>query len=200
MVFSSLQFIYFFLPLAIIFYYIVDRKFKNTVLLIISLLFYAWGEPKFVLVLIFMCLFNWAISLGIYKFYKLRKAFLSLAICADLGVLVVFKYMNFITTNISAFFEVKVTNIVLPIGISFFTFQILSYAIDVYRNPTLYVCKNPLDLMLYISFFPQLVAGPIVRYNSIIDQIKNRKESLEQIFGGGREIYNWIVKKNYRCK
>lgn len=151
MVFSSLQFLFLFLPLTIIGYHIVDARYKNIFLLIASLGFYAWGEPKFVFVMLVVCLINWGLAIGIECFCEqksLKKLFLIIGISVDVGLLVVFKYLNFITYNISHVVSISVTQIALPIGISFFTFQMISYVIDVYRNPKEYVCKNLMNILL----------------------------------------------------
>lgn len=197
MVFSSLQFIFLFLPIVILGYYLLDRRYKNIFLLLVSVAFYAWGEPEFVSVMVAMCLANWIIGLLIYMCNNIivRRLLVILGIVIDIGSLFVYKYLNFVTANLSIFVEVRVTDIVLPIGISFFTFQMLSYLLDVYKTPRELVCKNPIDLILYMIFFPQLIAGPIVRYNSIIEQIRKRTESIELIGKGFERFIIGLSKK-----
>lgn len=198
MVFSSLQFLFLFLPFSIVCYYMVRTKSRNLVLLLVSLIFYSCGEPTFVFVLILLCLFNWWLGHMIHQNHankSINRVILGIGITIDLSVLIVYKYMNFITYNICRIYSIRVTQIALPIGISFFTFQILSYLIDVYRKPNENYCENPIHLALYISFFPQLIAGPIVRYNSIIMQIKNRKENLVFIGEGIERFILGLTKK-----
>ena len=209
MVFSSVVFLCVFLPAVLLIYSIINKSLRNSFLLLASLFFYAWGEPKYALILIGSILFNYALALVIHRFEdrrkpKLKRAALWIAILVDCGVLFVFKYLNFTLTNINKVLELfsatpesaclAVTNIALPIGISFFTFQEMSYVIDVYRG-TEPVQKNPVDLGLYISFFPQLIAGPIVRYKTIAAQIANRKTTLESFTGGAERFIVGLAKK-----
>ena len=161
MLFSSLIFLFAFLPIVLFLYYTVFRKsikLQNLLLLIASIFFYAWGEPKFVFVMMASILMNyvWALLVDRHKRYK--KRIVALAVVANLGLLFIFKYLNFAVSNIDHFFGniLPQTDIVLPIGISFFTFQAMSYVIDVYRGDTK-VQKNILYVALYISFFPQLI-------------------------------------------
>lgn len=187
MVFSSMTFLWIFLPLLLVIYYIVKDKYKNYVLLLFSLVFYTWGEPEYIVLMFDSVLINYCIGLLIDKCdgYK-RKTLLILSIFINLGLLGYFKYFDFIIMNINTLFgkEVfEIKNIALPIGISFYTFQIMSYIIDLYRKDIV-VQKNIFKLALYISFFPQLIAGPIVKYHDIEKQIDERKESLD-LFGQG---------------
>ena len=199
MVFSNLFFLYFFFPLNLICYFFAkDLKTKNLVMLIFSLFFYAWGEPKYVFLLVFECFADWLLALGIEKFRGTKKAKL-LLICAcvvDLGLIGIFKYLTFILTNIKAItgFPESIVQVALPIGISFYTFQLLSYVIDVYRQDG-EVQKNPLNVLLYISFFPQLIAGPIVRYQTIANQINCRKETVEKFTDGTYRFMLGFFKK-----
>ncbi len=192
MVFSSITFLFYFLPISIIGYYLLSfsRRVQNIWLLVISLVFYAWGEPVFVFLMMGSVVFNWISGLLIDKKRenkKLRKILLFAACAGNVLLLCAFKYTNFIVDNIYMITDweklLEVPKIPLPIGISFFTFQAMSYIIDVYRDDAK-VQKNLLDLGLYVAFFPQLVAGPIVRYNSIADQIRNRKTTF-QMFSEG---------------
>lgn len=187
MLFSSTTFIFLFLPIVIAIYYLCLRKSKNAkniFLLIVSIIFYAWGEPVFVLIMILSIIMNWIFGLLIDKF-EYKKIKLKLILCSmvifNLGILGIFKYTNFFVQNINMLFNTNISNfdIKLPIGISFFTFQAISYVLDVYSKKAK-VQKNILNMGLYISFFPQLIAGPIVRYKTIALQIENRKESFDK--------------------
>ena len=197
MLFSSTIFLFYFLPLVLALYYTVGRigiRLRNGLLLAASLIFYAWGEPKNVLLLLASCLANYLFGLAVAG---RRKGFLILAVGFNLGLLFVFKYLNFAveTVNVLAGAEIlPQTNIALPLGISFFTFQAMSYVIDVYRGDTP-VRKNLSDLALYICLFPQLVAGPIVRYNEIQQQLSTRRESLEAVCAGMCRFVGGLGKK-----
>lgn len=183
MLFTSLEFLLFFFPVTLGIYFLLPRRGggRNYWLLLGSLFFYAWGEPTFVLVMIASIIFNYFLALHIEELETGslgRKGLLALAVLLNLGILFVFKYMNFITSNLRSVFPmlqdtIPQTSFVLPIGISFFTFQALSYVIDVYRG--LPAQKNLGYLGLYISLFPQLIAGPIVRYTTIMDQMEQRE-------------------------
>lgn len=185
MLFTSLEFLFIFFPITLAVYFILNKKAKNYWLLFISLFFYAWGEPMFVFVMIGSIICNYIFALGISHFDKqksIKKLILCLSVVANLGVLFVYKYMNFVTGTLHDIIPLTKelfdkTSFVLPIGISFFTFQAMSYVIDVYRGVP--IQKNPFHLGLYISFFPQLIAGPIVRYTTIADQINDRKVTFE---------------------
>ncbi|MCD8195576.1 MAG: MBOAT family protein [Lachnospiraceae bacterium] len=187
MVFSSLTFLFYFLPVTLVVNMILPKTVRNYWLLGASLIFYAWGGAEFVFVMIASILFNYAIARLIdwSDDVVFRKLCLGLAVIINLGILFYNKYMNFFTENLHRLLgnSIVVTNIVLPIGISFFTFQALSYVIDVYRGDTS-VQKNPYYLGLYIAFFPQLIAGPIVRYRTIADQIENRSITTEKFISG----------------
>ncbi len=190
MLFSSTIFIFSFLPLVIFVYYILLKKltYRNIFLLFSSLIFYAWGEPKFVLVMISSILWNWFFGLLIdkYRANKFKsKLIIVLMLVFNLGIIFIFKYLRFTLENLNRVTNANfnIPNIALPIGISFFTFQCISYVIDIYRENGK-VQKNPLNVGLYISFFPQLIAGPIVRYETVADQIANRKENFEDFSKG----------------
>ena len=181
--FSSLPFLIVFLPVVLFGYFVVLRKWRvaqNVFLLLASLVFYAWGEPKFVFVMIGSILFNWLMGLLIDRCRdkKAAKALVALDVAGNLGLLFVFKYLMFTLNNINSLFGTSLTvpTITLPIGISFFTFQAMSYVLDVYRGDGK-VQKNPLYVGLYISLFPQLIAGPIVRYQTVAEEIENRRET-----------------------
>lgn len=178
MVFSSTIFLCVYLPLVLLGYYICPKKGRNLFLLIASLVFYAWGEPKYVFLMIFSILVNYIFGRLMDKNrgrQKRMKLLLVLSVVIDLGLLSVFKYTDFIITNVNAIFgsSFDLLNIALPIGISFYTFQAMSYTIDVYRNDVR-VQKNLIDFGMYITMFPQLIAGPIVRYADVQDQLAER--------------------------
>ncbi len=201
MLFSSTIFIYLFLPLVLLLYYTVirgHRKAQNTFLFLASVFFYAWGEPKFVFVMLLSVLVNWFLGLGIDFFSDRsvwKRAVLVLDVIFNLSMLFVFKYLNFTTSVLQKFIpSVAVTSIILPIGISFFTFQAMSYVIDVYRGRGK-VQKNILNVGLYITFFPQLIAGPIVRYETVAEEIQNRRENAEDFFGGFSRFVVGLSKK-----
>lgn len=201
MLFSSLTFIFLFLPLCLFFYFISRVEIKNIILLIFSLIFYAWGEPKYILLMILTVLISYVFGILINKFdnlkkYKLKKVTFILSIIIILSSLFYFKYTNFFIDNINRIFNSSIgaKDIILPIGISFYTFQILSYLIDLYRNK-IKVQKNFFNLALYIAFFPQLIAGPIVRYESIEKQLTERKESLDKALSGIERFIFGLGKK-----
>lgn len=178
MVFSSTIFLCVYLPLVLLGYYICPKKGRNLFLLIVSLVFYAWGEPKYVFLMIFSILVNYIFGRLMDKHRenkKRLKLMLVLSVVIDIGLLSVFKYTDFIITNINAIFGANfdLLNIALPIGISFYTFQAMSYTIDVYRDDVR-VQKNLIDFGMYITMFPQLIAGPIVRYADVQDQLAER--------------------------
>lgn len=190
MLFSSIIFIFAFLPVVLFLYYGICKKSRtaqNVVLTVASLFFYAWGVPKYVFIMIASIIINWLFALCVDKYRenkRIAKTALALSVAANLGILFVFKYLNFTLTNFNKLgLSVPITNIALPIGISFFTFQAMSYVIDVYRKKG-DVQKNPMNIALYISFFPQLIAGPIVRYQTVADQIRNRVETFEDFSKG----------------
>lgn len=178
MVFSSTIFLCVYLPLVLLGYYICPKKGRNLFLLIASLVFYAWGEPKYVFLMIFSILVNYIFGRLMDKHRenkKRLKLMLVLSVVIDIGLLSVFKYTDFIITNVNAIFSANfdLLNIALPIGISFYTFQAMSYTIDVYRDDVR-VQKNLIDFGMYITMFPQLIAGPIVRYADVQDQLAER--------------------------
>ena len=187
MVFSSLVFLFVFLPIILTLYYISSNKYKNYLLLIASLFFYAWGEPTYVLIMILSIIVNYICGLLVEENKKTitKKFGLILAIVFNILMLGVFKYSGFLVSNINNILNINLPlpKIALPLGISFFTFQAMSYVIDVYKKDAK-VQKSILNLSLYISLFPQLVAGPIVRYQTIADQIDYREHNISR-FGEG---------------
>jgi len=196
MVFSSPVFLFGFLPILLIIYFAVSGRGKNIVLLIFSLLFYAWGEPVNVFIMIGTIVVNYGAGLIMEKDPKRKKVYLILTIIADLGALFFFKYLNFATDTLSklAGITLQIRRIALPIGISFYTFQIMSYAIDVYRGKCA-AQKNLLNMALYVSLFPQLIAGPIVRYVDVEKQIRERQITSAGFYEGVRRFCMGFAKK-----
>ena len=196
MVFSSITFLFYFLPITLALYYILPKRCRNFVLLVASLIFYAYGEPTYVLIMILSITFSYIYGLLIDRFRKYSKIFLVLSIFTSIGLLIYFKYTNFIIENINLWLSNKVDfiNVVLPIGISFYTFQMLTYIIDLYKG-NVKVQKNIFKLGLYITLFPQLIAGPIVRYETIEAQLENREHSLEKFALGVRRFVIGLGKK-----
>lgn len=206
MLFSSLIFLFYFLPITLVLYYVFrfNRTIQNMILLAVSLFFYAWGEPKFVVIMIVSIIMNYIFGLLVdrYRESKIKvKVFLVLMCVYNIGVLFIFKYLAFALRNISELISTELTipSIVLPIGISFFTFQGMSYVIDVYRRHG-EVQKNPFYVGLYIAFFPQLIAGPIVRYESVAEQILNRKETWNKFSIGTCRFITGLGKKSINFK
>ncbi len=199
MLFSSMTFIFVFLPLVLLLYFISPNiKIKNTILCVFSIIFYAWGEPVYIFLMLFTIISNFFLTLKMDKAKKknIRKNYLKLIIVIDLLVLFFFKYSNFLIDNINNIFNISIKslNLALPIGISFYTFQTLSYVIDVYRKDTK-VQKNIINFATYVSLFPQLVAGPIVRYQTIADELENRKSTLDGVISGIQRFSIGLGKK-----
>lgn len=197
MVFSSLSFLLLFFPLTYILYLIIPNwKYRNGLLIAASLIFYAWGEPVYVMLLLLSVLCNWLLALALAKKERGRKAITALAVILNIGLLVVFKYSGFLVGTVNDLFSLSlpVPDIRLPIGISFFTFQTLSYVIDVYRDKDSVQAEFP-DLLLYISFFPQLIAGPIVKYHDIKDQLHVRRLTWDKTAEGLRRFVYGLAKK-----
>ena len=197
MVFSSLIFLFFFLPAALFCYYIVPQNFirvRNAVLLLFSLFFYFYGEPRLIGILIFSILMNYLFGLSMRSTY--RKPLLILCVIANLSLLGVFKYLNFFISTADSLFGlgIPVPDIVMPIGISFYTFQALSYVIDVYRREVP-PQHDPFSLALYVSMFPQLIVGPIVRYHDVNVQLAVRKHSFAQFSEGISRFLFGLSKK-----
>lgn len=195
MVFSSLLFIYFFLPIFFIAYFIIkNRKYRNIVLLLFSLFFYAYGEPFYLILMVFSIVINYFFAILIDKFQS-KKLFI-LDLIFNIGLLGIFKYFNFFLENINNFFNLNINfiNIALPIGISFYTFQIMTYVIDVYKKEVP-VQKSIISLGCYICAFPQLIAGPIVRYSTVNQELNERDENLTDIASGARRFILGLTKK-----
>ncbi|MBR1413247.1 MAG: MBOAT family protein [Bacilli bacterium] len=195
MVFSSTTFLFCFLPLFLIFYFISKNiKYKNIILLLFSLIFYAWGEPYYIFLMIFMLITNYVLTKVMAK--NKNKGVFILLIIINLLALFSFKYLNFLITNINYLFSTNISNVKLslPIGISFYTFQILSYVIDVYKGRV--ECqKSFINLACYVSAFPQLIAGPIVRYKVIEQELNNRNTTKEDFAYGIRRFIIGLSKK-----
>lgn len=199
MVFSSIVFLFTFLPITLILYYISPRKMKNIVLLLISLIFYAWGEPVYVFLMMFTTVFDYLIGLLINKYRRNKiksKRIFIFAVLVNLGILGFFKYYGFIIENINSVFSLNIgyNQLPLPIGISFYTFQTLSYVIDVYLDKVK-VQKSLISFGLYVTMFPQLVAGPIVRYTDIDYQLKHRTHSMNKFGEGVDRFIQGLSKK-----
>ncbi|WP_369900899.1 MBOAT family protein [Bacillus manliponensis] len=199
MVFSSSIFLFVFLPLVLFFYFIVPAKLRNFVLLVFSLVFYAWGEPRFVVLMLFSIVLNYILGLLVHHYEtrkNMKRTFLIMAIVGNILLLAYFKYITFFTDIINDLLQlsIHIEPVPLPIGISFYTFQAMSYVIDIYRKDG-EVQKNPLNLALYISIFPQLIAGPIVRYNIVAKQMKKRIHSFERVAEGIQIFIIGLAKK-----
>ena len=196
MIFSSIPFLYCFLPVVILLYFVVPGRAKNVVLLLASLVFYAWGELKYTLLMLVMITQGYIFGRLIEARRKWSKVFLTTSIVISLGVLGYFKYSGFFLESFSAMtgINVPVLKVALPIGISFYTFQVMSYVIDVYTG-TVSSQKSYIDMAMYISMFPQLIAGPIVRYSDIESQLHIRTYSTEKIAYGIRRFIIGLSKK-----
>lgn len=202
MVFSSNIFLLYFLPVFLLVYHLVGVKLKNPVILVASILFYSWGAPRFIFVILASTIIDFYIVQQLYLSKKAnhRKLFLSLSIFINLGLLMYFKYANFFVENLNGFLsalgckQFGWTSVALPIGISFYTFQTLTYAIDVYRKVHAPL-KKVSDYLLYIMSFPQMIAGPIVRFNYIADQITSRTETINDKLAGFYRFAIGLAKK-----
>lgn len=198
MVFSSITFLFYFLPIVLIIYYLVPNKYKNAVLLISSFAFYFYGEPKNIYIMILSIIFTYIFGILIdkYRGKKYDKIFLILSISISIGLLIYFKYADFIIKNINLWLSNKLDliHVILPIGISFYTFQMISYIADVYRGEAK-VQKNIFKLATYVSLFPQLIAGPIVRYTTIENQLENREYNIKNFAIGVRRFIIGLGKK-----
>lgn len=194
MVFTSISFIYYFFPLLLICYFVVPKKFRNIILLMFSVLFYFYGEPKYILLMLIEVLISYVVGLLIDK-YK-NKNILIIGIFIHVLLFGIFKYFNFVIINVNNLFHsnLNLLNVVLPIGISFYTFQIISYEIDVY-NKKVNVQSNILEYFLYVFLFPQLIAGPIVRYQDVNNEIDNRNVTFEMFANGLRRFIVGLSKK-----
>ena len=198
MLFSSIPFLFYFLPAVLLLYYIAPGKLKNAVLLIFSLFFYFWGEPKYTLLMLTSITVSYAAGLLIERFRGTRYArlFLWIGVSAGLLMLGFFKYADFMIANLNGIFGISIPllKIALPIGISFYTFQSISYVIDVYRGDTK-AQRNYIDLATYVALFPQLIAGPIVRYTDIAAELKQRSHTAELFSSGAFRFTVGLAKK-----
>ena len=195
MVFSSLTFLVVFLPVVLGLYYLVPGRGKNIVFLLASIFFYAWGEPVYVVLMLFSCVFNYVCGLDIARGGN-RRFKLAFSVAVNLAVLGFFKYWGFLleTVNAVPFVDIPYHELALPVGISFYTFQAISYLADVYREEV-EPQRNLLDFSLYLSMFPQLVAGPIVKYHDIVEQLRNRVLSVDNIKAGTPKFLRGLAKK-----
>lgn len=198
MLFSSISFLYYFLPITLLIYFISRNKYKNLILLLASLFFYFYGEPIYTLLMLFSTFSGYihGILIDKYKSTKYSKLFLVSSLFISLGILTVFKYGDFIISNVNyiSSANIKMLKLALPIGISFYTFQILSYVVDIYRNKAK-VCTSFIDFATYVCLFPQLIAGPIVRYTTIQEELKNRTHSFEKFAYGVNRFIIGLSKK-----
>ena len=199
MVFSNLVFLCVFLPLTVLLYYLVPKCLKNYLLLIASIIFYSWGEPQYIFLMLLSIAMNYFFGLGVDKYRdrsSIKKCILFVTVAANLAIIGYYKYSYFLIDNLNGLFgwQIEFEPLSLPIGISFYTFQALSYVIDVSRNDGA-VQRNPFDLALYIALFPQLVAGPIVRYSSVAEQIKTRVHSVSLFYEGVIDFIIGLGKK-----
>ncbi len=198
MLFSSIPFLYYFLPSVLILFLLAPKKLKNTVLLISSLVFYGWGEPKYVIMMVASIIIGFISGLLIEATNEKskKKLILTINLIINLGFLGFFKYSNFFIENFNNLtgLSLNLLNVALPIGISFYTFQILSYAVDVYRG-TVKAQKNLINLATYITMFPQLIAGPIVRYTDVVESLDERTISFEKTSYGVRRFIVGLSKK-----
>ncbi len=196
MLFSSIPFLYYFLPVVLIAYYLAPKPVKNGVLLLASLVFYGWGEPAFVFLMMATIAIGYVFGILIEKFKRWAKLFMFLSVGICLGFLGYFKYANFFITNVNAAtgISLPLLRVALPIGISFYTFQLVSYIVDVYWGKVK-AQKNPIILATYITMFPQLIAGPIVRYSDVEKQLKDRTITFDKIAYGIRRFALGLGKK-----
>ena len=184
MLFSGIPFLFYFLPAVLILYFLVPSKLKNSVLLLCSLVFYAWGEPNYVLLMLVSILLYYSLGLGIGR-TRFRCTFLTLSVIVGIGMLAIFKYADFFISSVNELTgtALPLLKLALPIGISFYTFQCMSYTIDVYRGHTA-PQKNLIDFGTYVALFPQLIAGPIVRYVDVAQELRQRENRWSNIVEG----------------
>ncbi len=201
MLFSSNVFLYFYLPIVLVLYYLSPRKLRNLTLFLMSLVFYGWGEPVYVVLMVATILLNYVFGAWVLKRkeqQKSAKAVLAVGVAANLLILGFFKYAGFVMENLQAVLpflsSVKAPEITLPIGISFYVFQSMSYIIDVYRDDAP-VQKNPITFGTYVTLFPQLIAGPIVRYADVAQQLQSRRENMTMFASGIRMFIVGLAKK-----
>ena len=196
MLFSGIPFLYFFLPCVIVLYFAVPKCLKNAVLLFSSLFFYGWGEPKYVILMVIsiLCGYGFGLLIDKYRGTKWAKPFMIVSVLISLSFLLYFKYADFFIKNFTFGLPVKLLNLALPIGISFYTFQIISYTVDVYRGDVK-ARKNPITLAAYVAMFPQLIAGPIVRYSDIEEQLDKREHNSGLMAAGAGRFILGLGKK-----
>ena len=196
MIFSSIPFLYYFLPAVLAVYYLTPRRGKNAVLLLASLFFYGWGEPKLLWLMVFTIAVFYLCGLAIGHSERHKKAWLVVSVCAGVGLLGLFKYADFFITSVNAAtgMSLPLLKLALPVGISFYTFQCLSYTVDVYRG-TVPPQKNPISFGAYVALFPQLIAGPIVRYADVARELEERTHSWENVGMGLRRFLIGLAKK-----
>lgn len=199
MVFSSLIFLFIFLPAALALYFCSPRRMRNLILFIMSLFFYAWGEPVYIIIMLLSTItdYSFGLLLSRPKLSPLkRKWIVTCSVIVNLGLLSYFKYADFLIQNVNTLLgtQIPVTDLPLPIGISFYTFQSMSYIIDVYRG-TAKAQRNWIDFATFVALFPQLVAGPIVQYNTIAEQLRRRAETIEMFAEGVRRFIIGLAKK-----
>ena len=198
MLFSSISFLYYFLPLVLIIYFITPKKYKNHILFLASIFFYFYGEPRYLWLLLLSCFINYFFGFLIHNSTesKAQKNYLIISIILNISLLFYFKYTNFFVSNLNSIFgfDLSFINVYMPIGISFFTFQAMSYVIDVYRKEVP-ANKNFISFSTYVSLFPQLVAGPIVRYTTINNELKERNHSFSLFALGTRKFLIGLAKK-----
>ena len=198
MLFSSIPFLYCFLPAVVLVYFLVPPKCKNTVLLVFSLLFYGWGEPKYVFLMAgtIAAFYGCGLAIGKAQQHRWKKFWLTLSVVVGIGLLAIFKYADFFIENVNAAtgLSIPLLRLALPVGISFYTFQSLSYTIDVYRGKAA-VQKNPISFGAYVTLFPQLIAGPIVRYTDVARELDNRTHSWSDTMAGIRRFLIGLGKK-----
>ena len=199
MVFSSIPFLFYFLPVTLILYFIAPRKLKNAVLLTVSIVFYSWGEPVYIVLMVISILINYLFGLKINKRLQNNisaKFSFVLGIAVNLFLLGFFKYADFLIDNLNGFLSLGIgrLNLPLPLGISFYTFQAMSYIIDLYRGDVK-VQKNIVNFGTYVALFPQLIAGPIVKMKTIASELDNRKESFDDFASGAKRFVTGLGKK-----
>lgn len=196
MIFSSITFLYYFLPITIVLYFLTPQRHRNVTLLLVSLFFYGWSEPRIVFYMLLTITVNYVLGLLIEQKPQQKKLWLTMSVVFCLGSLGYFKYADFFieSFNQATGLSLKLLNVALPVGISFYTFQVLSYVIDVYRGDVM-PQKSWLRLATYISMFPQLIAGPIVRYHDVALQLESRSYSVDGIAEGGRRFVYGLAKK-----
>jgi len=202
-IFSSLTFLYYFLPITLVVYFLTPMpkgspRLRNLALLVASLVFYAWGEPRYVFLMVAQCVAAWGFSFLINKYSgrKAAKAFMLVSIAVSLSGLIYFKYANFFVTNINNITgaEIGLVKLLMPIGVSFYTFQFVSYTVDLY-NGKIGIQRNILDFSTYVALFPQLIAGPIVRYSEVADNLTKREHSVARFAKGARRFVLGLGKK-----